>query len=111
VLVRERLVRDHRAGPEPAPVEGRQGKEHAVHEGEGLRLVLTLDTKLKEAVDLPKVTSQGFAILAEARAEARRHEVPVEFTYSIRVPVLVLPKPHIDFGQLPRCAATSRRSS
>lgn len=83
-------------------IEGPPRPEHTVQAGETLFLKLAIETVRKEAVDLPTTTGHGKILLGEARPENRRRELPVEFRYGIVTPVRVLPKPHVDCGELPR---------
>ena len=89
-------------------VEGPTTAQHTVQSGETLYLQLAIETSRKEAVDLAKTPSRGAVVLGEARAENRRQEVGVEFTYGIVTPVRVLPLPHVDCGELPRSRTFSQ---
>lgn len=83
-------------------LSGPPGPQHALQPGERVVLALTLDSARKEPVDLPKITSTGRLIFGEAGATNRRAEVPVQFFFAIKAPILVRPRAHVDLGELPR---------
>lgn len=81
---------------------GRPFSEHALGKGEQLLLEVTIDTNLKEPTDVPVVTTHGLASVQHVPSEQQRLTMPVVFHYAIDSPVEVLPKAHVDFGQLAR---------
>ena len=82
-------------------LEGLRPELKTLQRGETLLLELTLDTRLKEAVDLDPVTIRGAAVVRSAVDSNAEVALPIVFHYAIDAPVAVLPHAHVDFGQLP----------
>lgn len=82
--------------------------EHALQEGEELQLEVIIDSSLKEPADVAPVTMRGLASVQDVPSQQPRLTMPVVFHYSIDAPVAVLPRAHVDFGQLPHSGAYSQ---
>lgn len=73
-----------------------------VRPGESLLMKLSIDTRVKEAVDQPRLTYHGSVVVQDAARDRDRLWVPAEFAFAIDAPIRVLPAAHVDFGGLPR---------
>lgn len=93
-------------GEEPREVDHLPEAYKTAQAGDVMLLRLAIDTGRKEAVDLPRQTLRGSAILrpvdaAPNDASAWR-EVPILFHYAIEARIDLFPVAHVDVGELPR---------
>ncbi|MCA8958851.1 MAG: hypothetical protein KDC87_22425 [Planctomycetes bacterium] len=84
------------------PIYGLSQDERTMQLGEKLVLRLTLDTRKKEALDLPRTVSHGFVGFKVVHGAAWRFDrQPIQFHYAIHTPIRVMPVSHVEFGELP----------
>ena len=71
--------------------------------GETLWLRVVLDTKTKEAIDLPRTQSRGFVVLqlASDMTGSSRVQWPLLVHFGIEAPVQLRPLATLDFGRVP----------
>lgn len=77
-------------------------EQQRIREGEELLLEITINTNLKEAADLPTVTTSAIAHVQNVHAPGPRIPLPIVFHFAIDAPIAVLPTAHVNFGALAR---------
>lgn len=82
--------------------DGRPDPVGALGAGETLVLRLTIDTREKEAADLPAAWTPGQVILQGPPPQFTRATVPVRFRFGIEAPFELTPSAHLALGDLPR---------
>ncbi len=95
IVGRDGARRDVSLGADPAKV---------VRDGERLGLELEIDTRLREAVDAPPLTSQGVIFVQHPGDAHPEVQIGVVYTFAIDAPVVVKPFAHVAIGRLHRAA-------
>lgn len=99
------LIRD-RAGQERV-IDGRPDPQNAPGPDDTLLVRLFLETKTKDAVDLPATQSRGFLLLQPVgdRDGSQRISWPFLVQFGIDSPVVLRPFAELDFGRVPNCTS------
>ncbi len=88
-------------------IDGRPDPTNAPEPGDTLLVRLFLDTKIKDAVDLPSAASRGYLLLQPVgdRDGSQRVTWPFLVQFAIDAPVVLRPFAELDFGRVPQSAA------
>jgi len=94
-----------RADGSERKVDGRPVADNVPIAGESVVARVEIDTRSREAVDLPHTVSHGYVVLqaVDDRAGARRVRWPLLLRFGVDAPVVLQPFAALDFGRVPTC--------